>query len=74
MPADSALIQILESGIVGAMLVICLIAIGFLYRENQKIRDARLQDLKDVWAKDMEMRSEIKSLLENILQILRKEN
>lgn len=71
MPTNDALTRLIESGIIGALLVLAIIAIVFLYRENQKIREARLQDLKDVWAKDMEMRKEIKYLLDNILQILR---
>jgi len=71
MQTDQAFVQILETGVLGAVVVLALIAIIFLYRENQKVRDARLEDLKEVWVKDMEMRKEIKFLLDNILQILR---
>jgi hypothetical protein len=71
MNPESAFQQILETGLLGAFLVLTIGAIVFLYRENQRIRDARLQDLRDVWNKDMEMRKEIKYLLDNILQILK---
>lgn len=71
MNTETAFTQILETGLLGAFLVLAIGTIVFLYRENQKIRDARLQDLRDVWTKDMEMRKEIKFLLDNILQILK---
>jgi len=70
-PTESALQQILESGLLGAMLVICLITIFYLYRELGKERTERLADLKEVWKGDLVFREQIKQTLENITELLR---
>lgn len=72
MPQESALQQILESGLLGAMLVLALIAVGFLFRELQKERTNRLEDLKEIWRGDLAFREQIKQTLENITALLSK--
>lgn len=68
---ESALQKIIESGILGALLVIAFVAIFFLYKEAKKERQDRLTDMKDVWQKDVEYRAEIKVLITNILDLLK---
>ena len=72
MTGDIAVDRILETGLLGALLVISGICIVYLYKELKTSRLARLQDMKDVWQEDIKFRSELKSLLDNILDILRK--
>lgn len=71
MPSETAFQQILESGLLGALLVISLLTIGFLFRELQKERLSRLEDLKEVWKGDLVFREQIKQTLENITELLR---
>jgi preprotein translocase subunit YajC len=68
---ESALQNILESGLLGAMLVIALGVIAFLYRELSKEKQDRLDDLKEVWKGDLVFREQIKQTLENITELLR---
>lgn len=71
MPTESAFTQILESGLLGAMLVITMLAIAYLYRELVRERSDRLNDLKEVWKGDLVFREQIKQTLENITELLR---
>lgn len=68
---ETALQRIVESGILGALLVIAFVVIFFLYKEAKKERDDRLVDMKDVWQKDLEYRAELKNLIQSILDLLR---
>lgn len=68
---DTALQKILENGLLGALLVIAFIVIFFLYKETKKERDDRLNEMKDVWQKDVEYRAELKNLIQSILDLLR---
>ena len=71
MSNESAFQQILETGLLGAFLVISLGVIVFLYRELGKERSDRLNDLKEVWRGDLVFREQIKQTLENITELLR---
>lgn len=62
---------IATQGLLGCFLVLALIAILFLYKETKKERDCRLEDMKAVWQEDVKFRSELKVLLDSILEILR---
>lgn len=68
---ESLLQSLAENGILGLLLAISLIAIFFLYKEAKKERADRLTDMKDVWTKDVEYRAEIKTLIQNILDIIK---
>lgn len=68
---ETALQRIVESGILGALLVISFIVIFFLYKETKTERNDRLSDMKDVWQKDLEYRAELKNLIQSILDLLR---
>jgi len=67
--------QLLEiiagQGLPGIFLVLALITIFFLYKETKSERNARLKDIKEVWQEDIRFRSELKSLLDSILETLR---
>lgn len=63
--------QIATQGLLGLLLVLALIVIYTLYKETKEERDSRLDDMKEVWTEDVKFRSEIKSLIQNILDILR---
>jgi len=68
---DTALAKIIETGILGALLVVTFIVIYFLYKETKSERDNRLKEMKDVWQKDVEYRAELKNLIQSILDLLR---
>lgn len=71
MQGETALTQILESGLLGAMLVLALLTIVFLFRELRNERLSRLEDLKEIWKGDLVFREQIKQTLENITELLR---
>lgn len=66
-----ALNQILETGLLGALLVMSLFAVFYLFKELRKERFDRLTDLKEVWKGDLVFREQIKQTLENITELLR---
>lgn len=68
---DSSLQKLAETGLLGLLLVIALLTIGFLYRENKNERNARLADLKEVNLPSEALIKEIKLALENILSLIR---
>ena len=67
--------QLLETianqGLSGTLLVLALVTVFFLYKETKSERNARLKDIKEVWQEDIRFRSELKSLLDSILETLR---
>jgi O-antigen ligase len=71
MPGESALQRILESGILGALLVVAFLTIAYLFNDLKKERSERLNDLKEVWKGDLVFREQIKQTLENIAELLR---
>ena len=68
---DAALNKLIETGILGVLLVITLVTIFFLYKENKKERDDRLIDLKEYTNEDRLFIAQIKETLENVLTLLR---
>ena len=68
---EELLKSLAANGILGVLLVLSLFAVWYLYREGKKERDARLTDMKEVWKEDVKFREELKSLIQNILDILR---
>ena len=68
---DELLKVLASNGLLGVLLVLAMFAIWYLYRENKEERNARLDDMKDVWQEDIKFRAELKALIQNILDILR---
>jgi len=64
--------RILETGLLGVLLIVEGIVICSLYQDLKSERDARLNDMKNVWQEDIKFRAELKSLLDSILDILKK--
>lgn len=71
MQSESAIQQILETGLLGALLVLALVTIFYLFKELRAERQSRLDDLKEVWKGDLVFRGQIKQTLENITELLR---
>jgi len=68
---SEAVQQILESGLLGVLLILSWSIIFFLYKELKGERLSRMTDIKQVWQEDIRFRGELKSLLDTILEILR---
>lgn len=68
---DSSLQRLVDSGILGVLLVIALLTIAFLYNENKKERQERLNDLKGYTSTDQLFIAQIKETIENILTLIR---
>jgi hypothetical protein len=68
---DSSLQKLTETGILGVLLVIALITIVFLYKENKKEREDRLNDLKFYSSQDRLFMAQTKETLENVLSLIR---
>jgi len=62
---------IANQGLLGVLLVLALVTIFFLYKEAKSERNARLEDMKAVWQDDIKFRTELKVLLDSMLDILR---
>lgn len=77
MNAESAFERLVESGIIGALLVIALIALAFMYKEVRRVdkekndeRDARLKDIKEMQILDRNIVSEVKTTMQNLYELL----
>jgi len=68
---ENLLEELSENGVLGILLAISMFCIFFLYKEAKKERDDRLKDMKEVWQADVNFRSELKVLLDSILEILK---
>ena len=68
---EALLKNIAGQNLSGTLLVLALVVIFFLYKETKNERNARLKDIKEVWQEDIRFRSELKTLLDSILEILR---
>ena len=68
---DELLKSLAENGILGVLLVIAMVVIFYLYKESKYERNERLKDMKEVWQADVSFRSELKVLLDSILEILK---
>ena len=68
---DESLTNLAKNGVLGLLLVIAMVTIFYLYREAKQERNDRLKDMKEVWQADVNFRSELKVLLDSILQILK---
>lgn len=73
MEETQAIGKLLETGVLGAIVVILGVVVMYLYKENSKIRDDRLTDVKEFLSKDIAFREEIKSLIQNILELIKEE-
>ena len=71
MQPDTALQNILETGLLGALLVLALITIFYLFKELRNERLSRLTDLKEIWQGDITFREQIKNTLDTIISLLR---
>jgi hypothetical protein len=68
---ENSLSKLAETGLLGVLLVITLVTIGFLYKEAKSEREARLKDLQEYTKTDRVFINEIKQTLDNILSLLR---
>jgi hypothetical protein len=68
---EQAITQIAQTGLLGAFLLVAGFAIVKLYGKVEEERDERLADMKQVWQQDIQFRTELKNLLDRILEILR---
>jgi hypothetical protein len=66
-----AIQQILDTGLLGAILILSLGTMAYLFRELRNERLQRIEDLKEVWRGDLVFREEIKNTLQNITDLLR---
>ena len=68
---ENLLEELSENGVLGILLAISMFCIFFLYKESKYERNERLKDMKEVWQADVSFRSELKVLLDSILEILK---
>ena len=67
-----AIQQVLESGLLGVLLILSWGIIFLLYKDLKSERDSRLTDFKQVWQEDIKFRTELKNTLDIILELLKK--
>ena len=68
---EIAIGKILETGLLGALLVLTGVGIILLFRKVDKLQEKRLDDVKEVWKEDVKFRAELKVLIQSILDLLR---
>ena len=66
-----AIQRVLETGLLGALLLIFGGIIFFLYKELKHEKDERLKDFKEISKEDIKLRIEQKNTLDIMLEILR---
>jgi uncharacterized membrane-anchored protein YhcB (DUF1043 family) len=66
-----AISKILETGLLGAIIVILGFVVWFLYSRQNKQEDKHFEDMKEVWQNDVKYREEIKQLLANIVDLFK---
>ena len=71
---DEAFRTVIDSGVLGALVVIFGGVIAYMYRENRKLSDARLADSKEVTTKVIEPLEAIKKLIQEQGDERKKEN
>jgi len=69
---DEPIQKLLETGLLGVLLVISLGAIFYLYKEVKTERDARLKDMKEVWQTDIEFRTALKNSVDILIELVKK--
>lgn len=62
--------QLAQTGILGLLLALAIVAIVFLYRENNRIQEKRISDLKEARDLIMEPLRGIQQTAEKTLQIV----
>lgn len=67
---ESYLKELAEQGVLGILLVLAIGGLVWMYKDNRKERDERLQDIKLVWKEDIQFRQEIKMLIENLVNLV----
>ncbi len=67
-----AIQKLVETGLLGVLLVISYGAVFFLYKEIGKERKDRLGDLKEMWQLTIKRGVETENTLKIILEILKK--
>lgn len=72
MVTEELLKTIAAQGLVGVFLVLAMGTVCYMYKELKKERDSRLNDMKEVWQEDVKFKTELKNLLDVILELLRK--
>lgn len=68
---ENALQQLVESGILGVLLVLSFSAVIYLYREVSKITSERIADYKEVIAKTQQAQAEQRQLLVQIVDLIK---
>jgi hypothetical protein len=68
---EEAIKTILNSGVTGALLVVCVIALFKLYQEVSRITAERISDYKEIIQKTNEAQAEQRTLLTQILDLVK---
>lgn len=63
--------RLAEQGILGLLLVISIVGLVYMFIELRSERQRRIDDLKEVWQKDLGFREEIKNSLNTLIQLMR---
>lgn len=70
---DEAISKILNSGLLGAIVVILGFVIWYMYKRQNAQEEKHFQDMKTVWENDVKFREEIKILLSNLVELFKVE-
>lgn len=70
---EQATNKILETGLLGAIVVILGFVIWYMYKRQNAQEEKHFQDMKTVWENDVKFREEIKILLSNLVELFKVE-
>lgn len=72
MSIDGAVSEIVQSGVLGALLILSIVAIVYLYKDNKSIQKDRISDLKEVRNLLIEPLDNIKTTVSRTLSLVEK--
>jgi len=70
---ENAAAKILETGLLGAIIVIEGFIIWYQYKRGNDQEDKHFLDMKEVWNNDVKWREEIKTMLNNFFELIKGE-
>jgi hypothetical protein len=68
---ETATAKILETGLLGAIIVIEGLIIWYQYKRGNDQEDKHFGDMKEVWNNDVKWREEIKTMLNNFFELIK---